>query len=315
MKPTPVAIAGQFMGHIRSQLGDGQVALVVGNGVNRYRPLPNSDWNGMIAAMADRHGLACAEHIPHLSLTEVYDLIGHSSARPAYPAVLAKEFCMPMKAWVPTESHRWIAEWAVRNQAPILTTNFDDLLSRAVGARRRTLFERHSGQKGPTAFYPWEKHYAIEKIESPRDGFAVWHINGMAHYTQSVRLGLSDYMGSVRRAYDWMHSGSGRLFGDSNIERWRGRNTWLDILFHMPLVFFGMGLGRDEVFLRWLLIQRARYFAQHRDRLQQAWYVFPATEKQPQDLAKYFFLKALGVELVCVETYDDIYSMSVWDKQ
>jgi hypothetical protein len=83
----------------------------------------------------------------------------------------------------------------------------------------------------------------------------------------------------------------------------------------MPLVFFGLDLGRDEVFLRWLLIQRARYFAQHRDRLQPAWYVFPATENQPHHLAKYFFLKALGVEPVCVGTYGDIYGMSVWDKQ
>jgi hypothetical protein len=213
------------MDHIRSQLGDRKVALVVGTGVNRYRPLSGRDWNEMIADMAHRHGLACAEHLPHLSLTEVYDLIGLSSPKPASSAVLAKEFCMPMKEWEPTESHRWIADWAVTNRAPVLTTNFDELLSKAVGARRCTLFERHSGQKVPTAFYPWEKHFAIEKIGSPRDGFAVWHINGMARYSQSVRLGLSDYMGSVRRAYDWIHSGSGRLYGESNIEKWRGRNT------------------------------------------------------------------------------------------
>lgn len=320
MSEAPVVITGPFMEHIAAHPNVGRAALVIGNGIHRY-PEPSSanDWNGMIAAMARRHGLVCADHLEHLSLTEVYDLVGLSGASVAESTALAKEFCAPMRSWVPSPHHRWIMRWATAKETPVLTTNFDGVLSSAVGARFQSLFKPTAERKRESDRYPWEKHYALKALEYPREGFGIWHVNGLirhsnsdALFARSIRLGLSDYMAATSRAHGWLHGGAGRLFGDSEIDVWRGRNTWLDIIFHMPLVFFGLGLGRDEVFLRWLLIQRARYFAQHPDRKQPAWYVYPLNEAKPEDQAKYFFLDKLGVTPLAVADYHAIYGQAVW---
>ncbi len=47
---------------------------------------------------------------------------------------------------------------------------------------------------------PWESYYGEHAVVRPSECFAIWHINGMAQYHRSVRLGLTHYMGSVQRA-------------------------------------------------------------------------------------------------------------------
>jgi hypothetical protein len=80
-------------------------------------------------------------------------------------------------------------------------------------------------------------------------------------------------MGSVQRARGWIHSGEQRLFGGKDRTTWTGRYSWLHVVFNKPLPILGLGLGETEVFLRWLLIERARYFAKFPKRAQKAWSV------------------------------------------
>lgn len=44
------------------------------------------------------------------------------------------------------------------------------------------------------------------------------------------------------------------------MREWDGAASWLHIVFNSPLLIFGLGLEENEVFFRWLLIERARYF-------------------------------------------------------
>jgi hypothetical protein len=307
------AISGSFLDYIRTE-HDGRVALVIGNGVHRYRAAStDNDWNAMVQTMARKYGLNSAAHARHLALTELYDLIDLKQPKTPTGRSLPEEFCGPMAAWKPGAHHGRIAAWASANNAPILTTNFDTVLADAVGARLQSMFQPHGALKRPTDYYPWEKYFSISPMDGPCDRFGIWHVNGFVTHHRSVRLGLTHYMGSVTRARPWLHGHKeSRLFSEKNMPHWRGRNTWLHIVFNMPLVIMGLQLGAQEVFLRWLLIERARYFRQFPDRRRLAWYVHPVSENTEDDLAKYFFLEAIGVRPVAVKDFEDIYGEAAW---
>lgn len=93
------------------------------------------------------------------------------------------------------------------------------------------------------------------------------------------------------------------------MREWDGAASWLHIVFNSPLLIFGLGLEENEVFFRWLLIERARYFKKFPDRRKDAWYVYVG--KLNND-GKQFFLDGVGVVPLHVASYDDIYGADTW---
>lgn len=181
-------------------------------------------------------------------------------------------------------------------EAPVLTTNFDTYMSSSVGLE---LFKMESGF---TDFYPWNVYFSNHPLRSPISGFAVWHINGLKNYHRSIRLGLSDYMGSVQRARNMIHfNNMNEFFDGKNRENWIGHNTWLHIVFNKPLFIFGLALNENEVFLRWLLIQRAKYSKMYGRDLR-GWFV----DKNIND-GKRVFLETLGFTVVSVKDFKELY--------
>lgn len=213
---------------------------------------------------------------------------------------------LPFQSWKSYPHHRQIARWAKRKNTPILTTNFDTTLSDACNA---TL--RHVSTRGFSDYYPWESYYGEGDVVRPSESFGIWHINGMAHYHRSVRLGLTHYMGSVQRARDWIHRGGNRrLFSSaSTVDSWRGSGTWLDAIFRSDLLIIGLALDEVEVFIRWLLIERARLFQKFPQLRRRAWYV---ETKDIASTGKGVFLQGVGVELVRERDYADIYESPAW---
>ena len=67
---------------------------------------------------------------------------------------------------------------------------------------------------------------------------------------------------------------------NKNGEFWTGQNTWLEPFFKNDLLIFGIRLYREEVFLRWLLIERAKYYKTFEIDNPQAWYV---SDKEDND--------------------------------
>jgi hypothetical protein len=117
-------------------------------------------------------------------------------------------------------------------------------------------------------------------------------------------------MGSVERARGWLHKGNeSRLFSGKNVDNWDGADTWLHVIFNTPLLIFGLSLEENEVFFRWLLIERARYFKKFPSRKNDAWYV--STEWKNLDGQK-FFLEGVGVKCVQADDFDQIYSAATW---
>ena len=188
--------------------------------------------------------------------------------------------------------------------APILTTNFDTYISESVNATLRKLKLTDSQYKF-TDFYPWNVYYSDQEIDNPLYGFAVWHINGTIKYPRSIKLGLSDYMGCVERARRMIQGQNfNEYFGGKNQAYWVGYNTWLHIIFNKDLFIFGLGLEENEVFLRWLLIQRAKYCKMYNKPLK-GWYI----GKKDMDIndGKKFFLEQLGFKVIEISDYKTLY--------
>lgn len=240
-----------------------------------------------------------------ISLTEFYDLLELEGASKKQGINLQKEFCDALSGWRHGVHHEKIISFAQSRDIPVLTTNFDLLLSKAGQAT----FYRFK-QEPFTDFYPWGCYYSDRELVTPTSGFGIWHINGMEKYHRSIRLGLTHYMGSVERARRLIHKGDeAALFSGKNISNWDGRYTWLHILFNSALFIFGLGLEENEVFLRWLLIERAKYFKQFPERVKQGWYL---CLRKPRNEGKELFLQKLGFGYSMVDSYTEIYQ-DLWE--
>lgn len=287
-----------------------ELALVIGNGINRYGDAGKSNsWDDLLLSLASKNGIAVEEKIPEgITLTEFYDLLDLGRPKKVKAeGSLQEEFCAGMDGWQDFPHHQRIVHWAQRNGTPILTTNFDAVLSRAGGCR--LLPDRLTTSF--TDFYPWNRYYGDRVLQRPHHGFGVWHINGMQRYRRSIRLGLTHYMGSVERVRGWMHKGNeGLLFSGRNLLNWPGAGTWLDIVFNKSLFIFGLGLEENEVFLRWLLIERARYFNKFPDRRRDGWYIYTSDREKH---GKLFFLESLGIKPVKANDYDEVYGVVTWE--
>lgn len=276
------------------------IALIVGNGINRYNSNGNlNSWDAMLLDLWIKHTDDDPKDIPlGISLTEFYDALDLSST--SKTKNLQKEFCDFLVGWNAKPHHQAMMNWAKRHSSPVLTTNFDETLSDYCALQLH-----HTDAMRFTDFYPWASYFSDREIQDPTQEFGVWHINGIKRYSRSIRLGLSHYMGSVERARTLIHKGGeGRLFAESNHGKWNGRDTWLHIIFNNDLLFIGLGLDMSEIFLRWLLIERAKYFKTFPARAKKAYYVHAGSNlSQGQTI----FLKSVGCEVIKEESYDVLY--------
>lgn len=279
-------------------------ALLIGNGINQFNGSASSSWKDLLGQLAKTYDVALSQkEMDEMSNTEFFDIL--DLARPQDDrSSLQRQFCGLMESWEPSEHHRSIVSWAKRHGVPIITVNFDENLSKSIGA------EYFVGN-GFTDWYPWSSYFADREIKNPRQSFAIWHAHGMMRYSRSIRLGLTHYMGAVHRARPWVYHGKDALRAkpSQGAARWRGQETWLDILFFCPLMIFGFGFNKDECFLRWLFLERARL-----QKLNQGWKAetwFLDTPKNGS-LHRRPFFEGLGMEYVNVPSYNDIYKNPIW---
>ena len=188
-------------------------------------------------------------------------------------------------------------EFASENNSPVLSTNFDEAFEKSINAEKF-----HIESKSFTRFYPWKTYYGKEQLTLPTDGFGIWKIHGDVNYKDSIRLGLTDYMGSAERARKLIHNGDDRLFQGKRQEFWQGYQTWLHIWFNLPLVILGFRFDTDEVFLRWLLIERKRYLNIYKAPME----VYYISSSIPAPSINNL-MRNLGVEIVSVNDYTEIY--------
>ena len=288
-----------------------EIALVVGNGINRFKSSDESNsWEHLLCQICgDVKFLDGKEYIGKIPLTEFSDLLQFHISRTRLKTSVQKEFRDKLGTFKYSNHHMNISKWAIKNNAPVLTTNFDTTLSDSCNAK--LMKYKTTDMPGPTDYYPWSKYYSMQPIDEPHNSFGIWHAHGMRQHTRSIRLRLSDYMGAVQRVRSWMHLGGskGLFHSKESLDLWKGKGTWLNAFFRNDLLIIGLGLNTEEVFLRWLLIERKRYFQKFKDLKRKAWYV---REKSNEDPGRDFLLDMVDVNTVVVDNYSDIYESPVW---
>ncbi len=279
------------------------IAFVIGNGVNRYSGNSNISWRRLLLELWERHSDKEFKDIPEgISFTEFYDALEIQNASDKkFSHTLQKEVKNKMVDWVPSESNDSLLSTIKQMEAPILTTNFDDLIVKSLDLNFYKMID-----KPFTDYYPWSCYYSDKKLDSPLSGFGVWYPNGMIKYQRSIKLGLSQYMGNVERARELIKKHPERI--GCKDKCWSGHTTWLHIFFNKSLFIFGLGLDETEVFIRWLLIERAKYYKKFDIKEYKGWYL--ATDGSVSE-GKRFFLESVGFEVIEVENYDVIYR-DIW---
>lgn len=269
-----------------------RVAFLIGNGPNLAAKIMPS-WKELLVSASDR---PIQFNIDGLSNTEVYDLVElHAGeGNDVKERVKRKLELLPS---YDISIHHKLMEFAKSRNYPVLTTNFDEVFENSIDAK---LF--HIESKGFTRFYPWKTYYGVDQLALPTDGFGIWKIHGDIRYKDSIRLGLTDYMGSAERARKLIHNGEDRLFKGKRQESWQGHQTWLHIWFNLPIVIFGLGYGIDEVFLRWLLIERRRYKNLYQTPMDVYFISRDIPAPSTQNL-----MQNLGVQIKVVNDYSEIY--------
>ncbi len=278
-----------------------QLAFIVGNGIHRYRPTPKAlSWDDLLLKLWRKTtGQRMLQRPEGISSTEFYDLL---ELRNSQRLPVQKEISALMKEWAAVEHHHRIAKTIQQLNVPLLTTNYDHVLAEVSQSTLRRL--DHSRF---TDFYPWSNYHSPTELATPDAGFGIWYINGIRHYPRSIRLGLTHYMGSVERARNLIYKNkTNGLYRADAPTAWHGQYTWLDMIFHRSLFIFGLALEENETFLRWLLIERKKYYNRFPERKRKGWYL-TRRQNTPAYEGKKFFLNSVGIEVIEVEDYDDIY--------
>lgn len=267
--------------------------MLIGNGPNlAAQIMPN--WKQLLKSISNP---PIDFNVEGLSNTEVYDLVDlHSKEGHDVKEHVIRALAIPADT-VDLPIHQRIMNLAREFDTPVLTTNFDTAFEKSIDAKLLKITS-----KGFTRYYPWKTYYGFEQHESPTDGFGVWKVHGDVRYKDSIRLGLTDYMGSVERARGMIHKGNTRLFKGKRDSYWAGQDSWLHIWFNLPVLVFGLGFGLDEVFLRWLLIERRRYLNFHKEPMQVYYISKSDIAPSTQNL-----MENLGVEIVTIQEYSELY--------
>ena len=276
------------------------ISFIFGNGINRHENKENSDisWNDMLLKVWDAVSPKTLSEIARgITMTEFYNIMEIEAK--SSKEVRDKTVDI-IRSWKPSSYECKLEKRLIELDCPVLTTNFDGNIEKElVRYKMKT-------KNGFSDYYPWNVYYSNKELNNPLDGFAVWHINGMQDYPRSLRLSLSEYINLTSKTRTYIHSSDAiDNFDKKNIINWKGYRTWLHLIFNSNLCIIGLALDEQETFLRWMLIERLKYFARFKDRKKYGWFV--CCEDDIKNQGKKMFLEYLGFEIICLQNYPDIY--------
>lgn len=285
---------------LKSHYEKKELAFIFGNGINRYlRPDDyNISWYDMLLQVWDSISPKTLSEIAKgITMTEFYNIMEFEAGS---SDEVRKKTVDIVRSWKPSKYEEALEKRLIELDCPVLTTNFDGNLEQDLD---RFIMSR---KKGFTYYYPWNVYYSNRELSEPLGGFGIWHVNGMQYYPRSLRLSLSEYINLTSRARVFIHSGEALdNFDKKNIYNWNGCNTWLHLVFNCNLCVIGLALDEQETFLRWLLIERAKYFMKFKDRKKKGWFV--CRESDIENQGKKMLLEYLGFEVICLPDFKDIY--------
>lgn len=274
--------------------------FLIGNGINRYNQKKSEgdvSWEGLLLNIYNNLSLEKRNFIPEgISLPEFYDIIDLVKEGKVKTS-LQKEFADKLD-WKPKPHHLKIITKIKERDAQILTTNFDFVLQKAANAN---MFRyRIDGLRLLSDFYPWDSYFSDFEKKDPFNSFSIWHIQGQKNYHRSIKLGLNQYLLMVERVKRYLPINS----RDENENPYQ---TWLRLFFEKDLIIMGLGLQEQEIFIRWLLLQRAKYFKKRPELRRKGFYI-NHEKSDKRNVGKKFFMKSVGIDYVdFIEDYIGFY--------
>ncbi|QMW01488.1 SIR2 family protein [Spirosoma foliorum] len=291
------------------------LAFLIGNGINRYKDDDRArSWEGLLDDVyKDIFGDLPIEKMEGFHLTEFFDLM-QLKARSLndykrnfilLKSKIAISLQTKLISWKADEHHKRVISTIRGCDCPILTTNFDKILSDAIDGEKFNMI--HSSERKFNNFhsrYPWTVYYGSKELKyHGEDEFSIWHVNGNVDYPQSINLGLTDYIKSITRINKELPSQktgfhiSGKLSG-----------TWVRFFFYKPLFIFGLGLEEQEILLRWLLITRKNYWLTKGWTSHMGWYIHINNDGiRSLPGPKRIFLENVGLEILEFKSYHEFY--------
>lgn len=279
--------------------------FLIGNGINRYNLNKNDgdvSWEGLLLKIYNDVSSKKKNFIPEgIALTEFYDVIDLQSSSKVKTS-LQQEFAEKLD-WKPKSHHNNIVRKIRELDAPILTTNFDFVLQKTINAEM--FRHRINGNRALSDFYPWDSYFSDSKKEDPFNSFSIWHMHGQKNYKRSIKLGLNQYLLMVNRAK--------RHFPTKKSEdKLAQYDTWIKLFFEKNLIILGLGLHEQEVFLRWLLLQRAKHYKANPEAKRFGFFI-NHEKSSNRNLGKKFFLKSVGFDYIdYIDDYSGLYE-GLWN--
>ena len=291
-------------------------AIVLGNGVNLWACPCSISWD----TMAEQTRQALAPHVPAAALQnmtnpEKFDYILANAENTFYGKNLRNHVASCYRNKLDLSGVQAMQDFAQALQkigAPVLTTNYDCSIEKALSLQSSWY---KSNQKHNYR-YPFDRYYSDSPISDHVNDFALWHIHGefgqiakssRTSIQDSIRLTTTEYIELAKEIHDIVYDMYGnQLVMLQNPSAWKGKDTWIEILFNRPLLVLGWGAGKDEFVLRWLLLWRygccKKYGAPQFDD------VYVCCSKEPDYLAKVDFFSSIGFHVIVTQDYSDAYS-------
>jgi hypothetical protein len=316
-----------------------QLALLIGNGVNLAAGATQGiSWDDLmstlVAETAERTSDPAQARTTLMrllkrtrgqgaaSLPEVFDILEATGTKAADSALqqvkqpdLQSRLADLLKCMKPGLPHAKLVNWALHAQAPILTTNYDHCLQDAI-PNQACVRHRLKNGRAQSDYYPWDRYYSTHALTDPATTFAIWHVHGDRAMKRSIRAGLDQYMGMVERLRQLKRPVALEILSEPSAEPTSApayfKAPWLRIFMGRKLWIHGLALHADEVSLRWLLIQRFRYWKLYQPSHDgpTGWYVHGPTEDSrvgPLDAPRHAFFASVGLSVIEIRKKEDMY--------
>lgn len=292
--------------------------ILLGNGLNNYIKKIKNDfsipsWSDLVAELADSikcddiAQMFCNDDTTAkkgikadlgISYPEIFTTLTYKTNENLHQAV-AKIF----QSMSGTKYHSQFCLTMKKLNHPIITTNYDRLLEISL-PNNEMEWVSSIGKKR----YPIDRCYRPKTIKNNDiQSFAIWHINGVDTFPESMRLGYVDYcnyISHLSRNYSSLKNIDSSLFEKEP----SFKETLFYPMFTQKLVIMGLQLNRDEIVLRWLLNRRQKYWtATHSDSDKMSGWYFHCKKDGELLAGMKVFLESVGIEVITFEDYSDIY--------
>ena len=285
----------------------GQYVLLIGNGINRN--FKGGNWNDLLIKIIREH-LGNSSYLENavgqegITNTEIQNILPLEYNRKKGQKIHEKELLTSVINNIEEIVYDSVPmlDRCKQDNCQILTTNYDLNIENYLWTTQNyNMCRTKNSQYITSNWYPWDKSFGLLDDRFQEDGTKVWHIHGNIKNWQSIILSLTRYIGSIQKANDLLHKGS--PYDDD----WIGTTTWLKYFFTKPLIITGLALDPQELFLRWLLLQRAS-INQSRPEPIPAFYL--GRNESDNSTGKENFLKFVGVTS---SYFDDVYNDKIWN--